>query len=67
MLGVGLALGIAVTVLRFFGNEITTPTIVLVALLLISGSQFMLFAMWFDMESNKDLGGRGRRSGDPRA
>ena len=55
MLGVGLALGIAVTVLRFFGNEITTPTIVLVALLLISGSQFMLFAMWFDMESNKDL------------
>nr|MDQ3823517.1 glycosyltransferase family 2 protein [Actinomycetota bacterium] len=64
MLGVGLALGAAVTVLRFFGNEITTPTIVLVALLLISGSQFMLFAMWFDMESNKDLGGRGRRSGD---
>jgi glycosyltransferase involved in cell wall biosynthesis len=64
MLGVGLALGAVVTVLRFFGNEITTPTIVLVALLLISGSQFMLFAMWFDMESNKDLGGRGRRSGD---
>jgi glycosyltransferase involved in cell wall biosynthesis len=64
MLGVGLVLGIVVTVLRFFGNEITTPTIVLVALLLISGSQFMLFAMWFDMESNKDLGGRGRRSGD---
>jgi hypothetical protein len=24
-------------------------------LLLISGSQFTLFAMWFDMESNKDL------------
>jgi glycosyltransferase involved in cell wall biosynthesis len=64
MLSVGLVLGIAVTVLRFFGNEITTPTIVLVALLLISGSQFMLFAMWFDMESNKDLGGRGRRRTD---
>jgi len=42
-------------VLRLRGNEITTPTIVLVALLLISGSQFTLFAMWFDMESNKDL------------
>ena len=40
---------------RFFGNEITTPTIVLVALLLISGTQFTLFAMWFDQESNKDL------------
>jgi hypothetical protein len=34
-----------------------------VALLLISGSQFMLFAMRPDVESNKDLG-RGRRSGD---
>ena len=43
------------------GNDITTPTIALIALLLISGSQFTLFAMWFDMESNKDLGGRGRR------
>ena len=42
-------------ILRLQGNEITTPTIVLVALLLISGSQFTLFAMWFDMESNKDL------------
>jgi hypothetical protein len=29
--------------------------IALVALLLIFGSQFTLFAMWFDMESNKDL------------
>jgi hypothetical protein len=28
---------------------------VLVALLLVFGSQFPLFAMWFDMESNKDL------------
>ena len=28
---------------------------ILVALLLIFGSQFTLFAMWFDMESNNDL------------
>jgi hypothetical protein len=55
MTGIGLALGIAETVLRALGNQITTATIVLVALLLVSGSQFMLFAMWFDMESNKDL------------
>ena len=60
----GLALGITVTVLRILGNELTPATIVLVALLLISGSQFTLFAMWFDMESNKDLGGRGRRRTD---
>ena len=51
----GLGLGIVETVLRFMGNEITTPTVVLIALLLIAGSQFTLFAMWFDMESNKDL------------
>jgi glycosyltransferase involved in cell wall biosynthesis len=52
---VGLVLGVVETVLRFMGNEITTPTVVLIALLLISGSQFTLFAMWFDMESNKEL------------
>src|SRR5215210_1216429 len=51
----GLLLGGIELILRLKGNEITTPTIVLVALLLISGSQFTLFAMWFDMESNKDL------------
>ena len=51
----GLVLGVTETVLRFLGNEITTPTVVLIALLLISGTQFTLFAMLFDMESNKDL------------
>ena len=53
---IGLALGAVVAVLRIVsGNELTAGTAVLVALLLISGSQFTLFAMWFDMESNKDL------------
>jgi glycosyltransferase involved in cell wall biosynthesis len=51
----GLALGISEFVLRILGNHITAATVVLVALLLIFGSQFTLFAMWFDMESNKDL------------
>src|SRR4051794_27302756 len=51
----GLALGIFETILRLSGNAITPATIVLVALLLISGTQFTLFAMWFDMETNKDL------------
>ena len=55
MTAVGLALGVLETVLRIMGNEIPVGTVVLVALLLISGSQFTLFAMWFDMESNKDL------------
>jgi glycosyltransferase involved in cell wall biosynthesis len=52
----GLALGLVVAISRlFFDNQITTPTIVLVALLLISGTQFTLFAMWFDQEANKEL------------
>jgi glycosyltransferase involved in cell wall biosynthesis len=53
---VGLALGVVVAASRiFWGNEITTATVVLVALLLVSGTQFTLFAMWFDQEANKDL------------
>ena len=51
----GLILGVIEAVLRIAGNQITTPTIVLVAVLLIAGLQMTLFAMWFDMEANKDL------------
>jgi glycosyltransferase involved in cell wall biosynthesis len=51
----GLGLGIAEVVLRIMGNDVSVGTVVLVSLLLIFGSQFTLFAMWFDMESNKDL------------
>jgi glycosyltransferase involved in cell wall biosynthesis len=51
----GIALGVAETILRFLGNSVSVGTVVLVALLVVSGSQFLLFAMWFDMESNKDL------------
>jgi len=64
MLGLGLGLGVAEVVLRSLGNPITAATVVLVALLLIFGLQFSLFAMWFDMESNRDLGGRTRRRTD---
>jgi glycosyltransferase involved in cell wall biosynthesis len=51
----GLVLGIVEIVYRIGGNQVSVGTVVLIALLLISGSQFTLFAMWFDMESNKDL------------
>jgi glycosyltransferase involved in cell wall biosynthesis len=51
----GLLLGVAEVVLRIAGNAVPSATIVLVALLVISGLQLLLFAMWFDMESNKDL------------
>ena len=52
---VGLVLGAVEIGFRAAGNKVSVGTVVLVALLLLSGSQFMLFAMWFDMESNKDL------------
>ena len=51
----GLVLGVVELVDRIDGHQVSVGTVVLVALLLISGSQFTLFAMWFDMESNKDL------------
>jgi glycosyltransferase involved in cell wall biosynthesis len=51
----GFALGVIEVVARIMGNAVSVATVVLVALLLIFGMQFTLFAMWFDMESNKDL------------
>ena len=51
----GFVLGVIEVVLRAFGNQITAATIVLVAVLFIAGLQLTLFAMWFDMEANKDL------------
>ena len=52
---VGLVLGLVELGYRLAGNAVSVGTVVLIALLLISGSQFTLFAMWFDMETNKDL------------
>jgi glycosyltransferase involved in cell wall biosynthesis len=52
---IGVTLGATVTILRILGNELTAATVVLVALLLISGLLFTLFAMLFDMESNREL------------
>ena len=40
---------------RLGGNELTVATVVLIALLLIAGLLFTLFAMLFDMESNREL------------
>ena len=54
-LAIGVGLGIAVTILRILGNAVPAGTVVLIALLVIAGLQFSLFAMWFDMETNKDL------------
>jgi glycosyltransferase involved in cell wall biosynthesis len=52
---VGILLGAIEVILRIAGNQIPAATIVLVAVLVIAGIQLTLFAMWFDMEANKEL------------
>ena len=47
-------LGLYETVSRIAGHQIPIATVVLVALLVISGFQSLLFAMWFDMDYNRD-------------
>jgi glycosyltransferase involved in cell wall biosynthesis len=52
----GLAIGIWQTTARYVtGDRPTAGTVVLIALFMMFGLLFTLFAMWFDMESNKDL------------
>ena len=53
--GVGLLLGLAQVIAKFQNRPLSLATTVLSALLLISGLQFAFFAMWFDMDNNKDL------------
>jgi glycosyltransferase involved in cell wall biosynthesis len=52
---IGVALGLLETYLKITQGNIAVATVVLVALLLVSGLQLLLFAMWFDMEYNKEL------------
>lgn len=56
MATLGLGLGLVEAWQKLInGVSPAVPTVVLVALLLISGMQFMFFAMWFDMEHNRTL------------
>jgi glycosyltransferase involved in cell wall biosynthesis len=52
---IGLVLGLIETVAKFTHGDVAIATVVLVALLMISGMQLLLFAMWFDMDYNKEL------------
>ncbi len=40
---------------RIFVGRVAATSVLFAALLIIAGLQFLLFAMWFDMEYNKDL------------
>jgi glycosyltransferase involved in cell wall biosynthesis len=52
---IGIALAAWAVVKHFVGPPPNAGTATLVALMLTFGVLFTLFAMWFDMESNKDL------------
>ncbi|HEU4449579.1 MAG TPA: glycosyltransferase family 2 protein [Gaiellaceae bacterium] len=59
----GFGLGLVEVALRLAGNPVPVATVVLVALLVVSGLQLLLFAMWFDMESNRGLSQGGLAAG----
>jgi glycosyltransferase involved in cell wall biosynthesis len=54
LLPLGTILGLFLIYVKYLGGQIlTTPSVVLCALLIITGLQSILFAMMFDMEYNK--------------
>jgi hypothetical protein len=52
---IGLALGSYTIAGHFAGNKPNAGEAVLVALMMTFSVLFTLFAMWFDMDTNKDL------------
>ena len=57
LLPLGFLIGLEILYYRLVLGTITGTTVVLCALLIITGLQFLLFAMFFDMESSKSLRG----------
>ncbi len=53
--GVGFFFGLLQVIARLRGVPPSIATTVLSALLLIAGIQFIFFAMWFDMDYNKEM------------
>lgn len=51
----GLLLGFYLLALRLLGYGVTAVSALFAAFLIISGFQSLFFAMWFDMEYNKNL------------
>ncbi len=52
---IGTFYGLFMFFYRLFVGRVATTSALFSALLIIAGLQFLLFAMWFDMEYNKDL------------
>ena len=52
---IGMIFGFYLLILRFFVGPVTATSALFAAFFAISGLQSLFFAMWFDMECNKDL------------
>ena len=55
LLPTGSIVGIYLLIQRLLGTHVAGTSALFSAFLVIMGLQFLLFAMWFDMEYNKDL------------
>lgn len=63
----GALLGLYLLLVRLVSGPVVAGTSAMfAAFLFITGLQFLLFAMWLDMDYNKHLRGGGNRSTDPR-
>jgi len=51
----GFLLGIYLILVRLFSGPVAGTSALFAALMVITGLQFLLFAMWFDMDYNKEL------------
>ncbi len=51
----GLIFGLYLFIIRLMGHGVAPTSALFAMFLTISGIQFLLFAMWFDMEYNRDL------------
>ncbi|BHH82927.1 glycosyltransferase family 2 protein [Desulforhopalus sp. 52FAK] len=54
---IGFVLGLYLLLVRFMGAGVAPTSALFSAFLIISGLQSLFFAMWFDMEYNKNLQG----------
>jgi glycosyltransferase involved in cell wall biosynthesis len=52
---IGFVFGLLQVIARIDGRPLSIATTVLAALLMISGLQFVFFAMWFDMDYNREM------------
>jgi glycosyltransferase involved in cell wall biosynthesis len=51
----GFVFGVYLIAVRLFSGPVAGTSAIFAALMVLSGLQFLLFAMWFDMDHNKSL------------